>query len=107
MSNKHSLHFIGILDPRELNMITGINAYTCGRGLPTISEEGNSSFSSSSRYRNEPNDIEASKEALLKELHNKSHTSKGNRVGNHDSLPHHKVCWESFLKLLSSVCILA
>ncbi|XP_023749216.1 uncharacterized protein LOC111897489 [Lactuca sativa] len=81
----------GILDPRELNMITGINAYTCGRGLPTISEEGNSSFSSSSRYRNEPNDIEASKEALLKELHNKSHTSKGNRVGNHDSLPHHKI----------------
>ncbi|CAI9270865.1 unnamed protein product [Lactuca saligna] len=81
----------GILDPRELNMITGINAYTCGRGLPTISEEGNSSFSSGSRYRNEPNDMEASKEALLKELHNKSHTSKGNRVGNHDSLPHHKI----------------
>ncbi|CAH1435834.1 unnamed protein product [Lactuca virosa] len=81
----------GILDPRELNMITGINAYTCGRGLPTISEEGNSSFPSGSRCRNEPNHMETSKEALLKELHNKSRTSKGNKVGNHDSLPHHKI----------------
>ncbi|KAI3518218.1 hypothetical protein L1887_06721 [Cichorium endivia] len=82
----------GILDPRELNLITGINAYTCGRGLPSISEEGssNSSFSSSSKCRNQPNDIKASKEALLRELYDKNHTPKGNKVGNHDSLPHHK-----------------
>ncbi|KAL4578686.1 hypothetical protein LXL04_014815 [Taraxacum kok-saghyz] len=81
----------GILDPRELNMITGINAYTCGRGLPSISEEGNNSFSSGRRSRNEPNDMEASKEALLKELHDKTRTPKGNRVGIHISLPHHTV----------------
>ncbi|KAI3723967.1 hypothetical protein L2E82_35731 [Cichorium intybus] len=82
----------GILDPRELNLITGINSYTCGRGLPSISEEGssNSSFSSSSKCRNEPNDMKASKEALLKELYDKNRTPKGNKVGNHDSLPHHK-----------------
>ncbi|KAI3746224.1 hypothetical protein L6452_08648 [Arctium lappa] len=99
MSNRHFLHSIGILDPLELTLITGINANTCGGGLHTISEEGNSSFSSDTRCTKGHKDKETSEEVLLNELHDKSRTRtskvKGEKavcsVGNHDSSPHRKV----------------
>jgi len=81
-----------------LTLITGINDNTCGGGLPTISEEGNSSFSSDTQCTKGPKDKEIYEEALRKELHDKSRTSKVNgqktgcSVGNHDSSPHRKVC---------------
>ncbi|KAJ9542757.1 hypothetical protein OSB04_029263 [Centaurea solstitialis] len=96
-SNRYFLHSIGILDPLELTLITGINANTCGGGLPTISEEGNSSFSCDTQCTKGPKDEEISEGALRKELHDKSRTSKVNGqktgclAGNHDSSPHRKV----------------
>lgn len=101
---------IGILDPLELNLITGINinpANTYVGGLPTITEEGNSSFSSHLRSRNE-----SSEKPPLKDLNDKRLTTLKEynsdkpscSVGNHDSLPHHKVpslvpCCHSYLDL--------
>ncbi|KAK1421074.1 hypothetical protein QVD17_23162 [Tagetes erecta] len=87
----------GILDPHELTLITGIDANTCGGGLPTISEEGNSSFSSEVRCTNQPNDVKAYEEAPLKALRENNHTPKRNKektgcsMRNSDSLPHNKV----------------
>ncbi|KAF5803585.1 hypothetical protein HanXRQr2_Chr06g0273111 [Helianthus annuus] len=88
----------GILDPAELTLITGIDANTCGGGLPSISEEGNSSFSSDASCTNESNAMEASEETPLKGLRDKNRTPKGkNRektdcsLRNHGSLLHHNV----------------
>nr|GEW80078.1 hypothetical protein [Tanacetum cinerariifolium] len=83
----------GILDPRELTLITGINANTCGGGLASISEEGNSACSSGNRCRDGPNDTEAASEEARRE---KNRTPKGNKYktgfssGNHDSSSHRK-----------------
>ncbi|PWA74682.1 hypothetical protein CTI12_AA250280 [Artemisia annua] len=87
----------GILDPSDLALITGINANTCGGGLASISEEGNSACSSGNRCRDGPNDTEAaSEEARRAVLHDKSRTPKGSKyktgssLGNHDSSSHRK-----------------
>ncbi|GJY60704.1 hypothetical protein Tco_0461361 [Tanacetum coccineum] len=83
----------GILDSRELTLITGINANTCGGGLASISEEGNSACSSGNRCRDGPNDTEAASEEARRE---KSRTPKGNKYktgfssGNNDSSSHRK-----------------
>ncbi|KAL8211444.1 hypothetical protein R6Q57_005881 [Mikania cordata] len=87
----------GILDPFDLTLITGIDANTCRGGLLTIREEGSSSFFSDARCTDESNDMEASKEAPLEELHDKIHTTKGKSektdcsMRNHDSSLNRKV----------------
>ncbi|KAD5960355.1 hypothetical protein E3N88_11827 [Mikania micrantha] len=86
-----------ILDPFDLTLITGIDANTCRGGLHTIREEGSSSFFSEARCTDESNDMEASKEAPLEELHDKNHTTKRKSektdcsMRNHDSLLNRKV----------------
>lgn len=94
---------LGILDPYELTLITGINDKSRGGELPAMSEEGNTSCSSASRCRCEPNDSEDYEEVLSKKLPDKSCTLKGKRektgssMGKHDSSSHHKVCSLVFL----------
>ncbi|KAK9063056.1 hypothetical protein SSX86_016926 [Deinandra increscens subsp. villosa] len=87
----------GILDPLELTLITGIDARACRGGLPTISEEGNSSISSDVRCTDESGEMEASEDAPLKEIRDKNRTTKENiektgcSMRNRGFLLHNKV----------------